>query len=60
MHVQSGPCTDSHEYLPVANEARVTLVDVDDSFGIDIEADEDTTQQVASCRSQGSKYVHNS
>lgn len=50
--------TDAHVYLPVANKAGVTLVDVDDSFGVDVEADEDASQQVASCRSQGSHHIH--
>lgn len=35
--------TYGHAYLPVANKARVTLFDVDYAFGVDIEANEDTT-----------------
>lgn len=54
----TGSHTDAHAYLPVANKARVTLVDVHYSFGVDVEADEDATQQVASCRSQGSHHIH--
>lgn len=45
-------------YLPVANKAGVTLVDVDDSFGVDIEADEDASQEVAGCWTQGSHHIH--
>lgn len=50
--------TDTHAYSPVANEARVTLVYVDYSFGVDIEADENASKEVASRRSQGSHYIH--
>lgn len=51
---------DVHMSLPVANKARVALIDVHYSFGVDVEADEDTTQQVASCRSEGSHHIHDS
>lgn len=44
--------------LPVTNKARVTLVNVDDSFGVNIESDEDASQQVSGCRSQGSHHIH--
>lgn len=58
-HIRAwGSLTDAHAYLPVANKARVTLVDVDYSFGVDVEANEDASQQVASCRSQGSHHIH--
>lgn len=50
--------TGTHADLPVANKARVTLVNVDLSFGVNVETDEDASQEVASCRSQGSHHVH--
>lgn len=45
-------------YLPVADKPGVTLVDVDNSFGVDVEADEDASQEVASCWTQGSHHIH--
>lgn len=48
----------THADLPVADKARVTLVNVDDSFGVNVETDEDASQEVASCGSQGSHHVH--
>lgn len=53
-----GSCEGALVCLPVADKARVTLVDVDDSFGVDVEADEDASQEVASCWTQGSHHVH--
>lgn len=44
--------------LPVADEAGIALVDVDHGFGVDVEADEDASQEVPGCWSQGSHHVH--
>lgn len=45
-------------FSPVADEARVALVDVHNSLGVDVEADEDAAQQVAGRRTQRSHHVH--
>lgn len=45
-------------FSPVSNEAGITLVDVDNSLGVHVKADEDSTQQVASCWAQRSHHVH--
>lgn len=45
-------------HLPVANKAGVTLVNVDNGFGVDVEADENASQEVAGCWSQGSHHIH--
>lgn len=45
-------------FSPVADEARVALVDVHNSLGVDVEADEDASQQVAGRRTQRSHHVH--
>lgn len=45
-------------FSPVADEARVALVDVHNSLGVDVEADEDASQQVAGRWTQRSHHVH--
>lgn len=43
VHKDSDSHADAHAYLPVADKAGVTLVDVYYSFGVDVEADEDAS-----------------
>lgn len=45
-------------FSPVADEARVALVDAHNSLGVDVEADEDASQQVAGRWTQRSHHVH--
>ncbi len=38
--------SDAHVILPIANKAWITLFNVDDAFGIHVEADQNASKQV--------------
>ncbi len=52
--------SDAHVILPIANKAWITLFNVDDAFGIHVEADQNASKQVPCSWPQSPHYIHNS
>lgn len=52
--------SDAHVILPVANKAWITLLNVDDDFGIHVEADQNASKQVPCSWPQSPHHIHNS